>query len=265
MKNVIYYFTGTGNSLAIAKKIAAALGDCELIPVASLKNSPEKIVPVAERTGIVCPVYFLGLPLMVAEFAGRFDRSHAGYTFAVVTFGGSGSEPALRQLDKCISGQNERGLDAGFSVKMPGNYIFMYDAPSGKIEDGILASADHHLGEIIPVIKRCERRGISWSPIGSLIHAVAYPWFVSHARTKDREFTVTDACTSCGTCAAVCPAGNIELVGGRPVWKNRCEVCCGCIHLCPAKAIQAGKKTAARLRYRNPEITPAELKTEYHR
>jgi len=69
MKNVIYYFTGTGNSLAVAKKIAAALGECELVPIASLRDTPA-IAPDAERVGIVCPVYFLGLPLMVAEFAG---------------------------------------------------------------------------------------------------------------------------------------------------------------------------------------------------
>ena len=92
VKNVIYYFTGTGNSLAIAQKIAAALKDCEVIPVAPLKDSPT-IAPVADRVGIVFPVYFLGLPLMVAEFAGRLDRSRAGYTFGVITFGGSGSEP----------------------------------------------------------------------------------------------------------------------------------------------------------------------------
>ena len=73
MKTIIYYFTGTGNSLAAAKKIAAATGDCKLIPIALLQKTSGDIVPVAERVGIVCPVYFSGLPLMVAECAGRLD------------------------------------------------------------------------------------------------------------------------------------------------------------------------------------------------
>ena len=261
MKNVIYYFTGSGNSLAIAQKIAAALEDCEVIPVASLKDSPT-IAPVADRVGIVFPVYFLGLPLMVAEFAGRLDRSRAGYTFGVVTFGGSGSEPALRQLDTLIRKQNEHGLDAGFSVKMPGNYILMYDPPSGKNQEEIFAAADHRLGEMIPAIGRCDHTKLPWSLIGALIHAAAYPWFVSHAHGKAREFTVTDACTSCGTCAEICPAKNIDIVEGRPVWKDRCELCLGCIHLCPAQAIQAGKNTTGRPRYRNPDITIAEMKAK---
>lgn len=261
MKNVIYYFTGTGNSLALAKKIAASLGDCEVIPIASLKDTP-KLAPVADRVGIICPVYFLGLSLMVAEFAARFDRSKAGYTFAVVTFGGSGSEPALRQLDGLVKKQDDRGLDAGFSVKMPGNYILMYDSPDRKSQDELFVSAEHRQKEIVPVIERCEHRKIPWSPAGSLLHAVAYPWFASHARKKAREFTVSSACTSCGTCAAICPAKNIDLVEGRPVWKDRCEVCLGCIQLCPAQAIQAGKKTAGRSRYRNPDIALDELKNK---
>jgi ferredoxin len=261
MKNVIYYFTGTGNSLAIAQKIAAALEDCEVLSIASLKDTPT-IAPVADRVGIVCPVYFLGLPLMVADFVGRFDRSRAGYTFAVVNFGGNGSEPALRQLDTLIRRQDEHGLDAGFSVKMPGNYILMYDPPPGKKQEEIFALADRRLAEMIPAIGRCEHQKLPWSPVGSLIHAVAYPWFVSHARAKAREFTVTDACTSCGICAAICPAKNIDLLEGRPVWKDRCELCLGCIHICPAQAIQAGKKTVGRPRYRNPTIAYADLKKQ---
>lgn len=259
MKTAIYYFTGTGNSLAVAKKIAAVLGDCELVPIASLNDIPGELIPAAERVGIVCPVYFSGLPLMVADFAGRLNCSRTGYTFAVVTFGGSGSGPTLGQLDGLIRKEHGHGLDAGFSVKMPGNYILMYGSPAGKEQADLLTSADSRIAEIVPVIEQCEHRDLPRSLAGGLLHAVVYPWFTSHAHTRDRKFTVTDACTSCGTCVKVCPAGNIDLVQGRPVWKNRCEVCCGCIHLCPAGAIQAGPRTATRQRYRNPSVSIAEL------
>lgn len=86
MKTVIYTFSGTGNSLAAAKTIASALGDCELVPIALLKENA--ITPMADRVGIVCPVYFAGLPLAVASFADRLDVSKARYVFAIVTHGG---------------------------------------------------------------------------------------------------------------------------------------------------------------------------------
>jgi ferredoxin/flavodoxin len=259
MKTIIYFFTGTGNSLAVAKKIAATLDECELVPIASLKDTTGEITPAAQHIGIVSPVYFSGLPMMVAEFAGRLDCSRAGYMFAVVTLGGSGGGPTLRQLDGIIRKKRGRGLDAGFSVKMPGNYIFMYSSPAGKKQADLLASADRRIAEMVPVIGRCEHRNIPLALFGRLIHAVAYSRFISHAHTTDRKFTVTHACTSCGTCVRICPAHNIDLVKGRPVWKGHCEVCCGCIHLCPEEAIQAGPRTVTRHRYRNPSVSITEL------
>jgi hypothetical protein len=53
---------------------------------------------------------------------------------------------------------------------------------------------------------------------------------------------------------------NIELVDKKPVWKHHCELSCGCIHTCPVQAIQAGARTEQWQRYRNPDITVAELK-----
>lgn len=39
MKTAIYYFTGTGNSLAAAKKIVIALGDCEVVAITALRDT----------------------------------------------------------------------------------------------------------------------------------------------------------------------------------------------------------------------------------
>ena len=121
MKTIIYYFTGTGNSLAAAKKIAAVLGDCELVSIASLQNTPGEIVPSADRVGIVCPVYDAGVPRIVAEFVGRLSLIRAGYTFAIVTLGGTGVS-ALHQLNGIVSRKSGKKLDAAWIVKMPGNF-----------------------------------------------------------------------------------------------------------------------------------------------
>jgi ferredoxin len=260
VKTIIYYFTGTGNSLAAAKKIAAVLGNCELVPIASLAETSGDIVPQAERVGIVCPVYFSGLPLMVAECAQRLDPTAAKYLFAVITHGGGGESAALRQLDSILRKRQGRGLDSGFGVVMPGNYILMYESPSGKQQEEILAKADREIAEITELVARCENRGLPSSLIPRVLYTLLYPWFRSHARADDKKFSVNDKCTSCGTCVAICPAKNIELADKKPVWKHHCELCCGCIHNCPVQAIQAGAKTEKWLRYRNPSVTVAELK-----
>jgi ferredoxin len=260
MKTVVYYFTGTGNSLAAAKKIAAALGDCELVPIASLMDTPGDIVPSAERIGIVCPVYFSGLPSMVTSFAERLDLTSVNYLFSVVTHGGGGGSATLRQIDGILKKSSGRGLDAGFAVTMPGNYILMYESPTMKKREMILADADEQVAAIVREIQQGKRQALPFSLFTYVIHVLVYPWFISHVHTDDRKFSVTNACTSCGTCVAICPAGNIELVDKKPVWKHQCELCCGCIHLCPVQAIQAGAKTEKWQRYRNPDITIVELK-----
>lgn len=259
MKTIIYYFTGTGNSLAAAKKIAQSLGETEIVPIAAFRSIAGEIRPAADRIGIVCPVYFSGLPAMVTEFVERLDLTAADYVFAVVTHGGGGGAAALRQLDGILRGRAGRGLDAGFAVSMPGNYILMYEPPAGEKRDRILAAADAEFEAVAGRIGKGERRNLPYAPLTRLIKAVMYPRFLSRVHGDDRRFTVDDRCTSCGTCAAVCPAENIDMVEGRPVWNHRCELCCGCIHLCPAGAIQAGKGTEGRQRYRNPSVELAEL------
>jgi formate hydrogenlyase subunit 6/NADH:ubiquinone oxidoreductase subunit I len=260
MKTIIYYFTGTGNSLAAARAISSVIGNCELVPIASLAGSSERIVPLADRVGIVSPVYFAGLPVMVAGFVERLDLSHAEYVFSLVTYGGSGATSALKQLDGILRNSNSRGLDAGFVVKMPGNYVLMYSSPAGAKQEKLLAMANEQLAGIAKSVDRCERRALPSSFFANLVHTLAYPRFASHVHEDDRKFTVDEKCTSCGTCTAVCPANNIELVDGRPVWKHHCELCCGCIHLCPVGAIQAGKATEKRVRYRNPAVSIQELR-----
>jgi ferredoxin len=195
---------------------------------------------------------------MVAEFAGKLDLSGSAYTFALVTLGGSGGASTLRQLSDILSKRPGRGLDAGFTIRMPGNYILMYGSPSGNKRDRVLASADKSLETIVASIKRGDKK-MPFSAFGGLIHHLVYPRFAAGVHERDQAFSVSDACTSCGTCRDICPAKNIDLVDGRPVWKHRCELCCGCIHLCPPKAIQAGKKTAGRVRYQNPHVTVADL------
>jgi ferredoxin/flavodoxin len=263
MKTVIYYFTGTGNSLAVAKKIAAALKDCELVPIASLQGTSGAIVPAADRVGIVCPVYDAGVPRIVAGFAGSLDLSSAGYTFAIVTMGGTGVS-ALHQLNGILKKRHGTKLDAAFTVKMPGNFPPVSRPPAGEKRDKILAAADDHLAMIAQSIDQGLAVPPGLSPLSSLLRCFVYPPFFKNVHGMDKEFTVSDACTSCGTCAQVCPVGNIVMENDRPAWQHRCELCCACLHFCPVEAIQLNmmQGTKGRGRYRHPDVTLADMKTQ---
>ncbi len=74
---------------------------------------------------------------------------------------------------------------------------------------------------------------------------------------KAKAFTVSDACTSCGHCAAVCPLGNIRLDGGKPVWGTECTHCMACICGCPTSAIEYGRASVGKPRYQCPDLPDA--------
>jgi ferredoxin len=261
MKTIIYYFTGTGNSLAAAKSICTHLGDCELVSIASLAGTSGEIQPGADRVGIVCPVYDFGLPSIVAEFVQRLDLSLAGYCFAVLTMGGFGGS-ALHQIDDLVFAHTKRHLDAAFAVRMVGNFVPLYDPPMGAKREKLLADADRRFTEIAGSIDKglIVRPGIA--VFSGLMKRFMYDGFIRQIHNADKNFIADETCTSCGTCAAVCPVKNIEMVEEKPVWKHHCELCCACIHFCPVAAIQYGPKTKKRGRYRNPSVTIADMKKQ---
>jgi ferredoxin/flavodoxin len=263
MKTVIYYFTGTGNSLSVAKKIAAALKDCDLVPISLLQKTNGNIVPEADRAGIVCPVYDAGVPRIVAEFAERLDLSRAGYTFAIVTMGGTGVS-ALHQLSTILGNEHGGKLDAAFSVKMPGNFPPVGRPPVAEKTDSILAAADKHLATIALTIDQGVAVPPGFSPVSSLMRCLLYPPFFRNVHGMDTSFSVEETCTSCGTCAKVCPVGNITMEKDRPVWQHRCELCCACLHFCPVEAIQLNtmRGTKGRGRYRHPDLKVSDMEAQ---
>ena len=57
-------------------------------------------------------------------------------------------------------------------------------------------------------------------------------------------------CIGCGKCEKLCPMNNITLPNGRPVWGDNCTQCMACICYCPTEAIEYGKKSLGKPRYR---------------
>lgn len=252
-QNPIFYFSGTGTCLNAARRICAELPEFSPVPVAALAH--EKNVTVdADAAGFVFPLYYTGLPLLVADFARKLAFARPCRVFAVVACG-SPRGWALHQLDGLLSRLGVR-LSAGFYLPGQSNYVPYNDLLSQHGIDVRVAAGEAKLGEIVRRLKDGE-----WSveeERGFLTHAV-YPYFVHAVPRWDRHFRADKNCTACGTCAQVCPVNNIELKQGKPEWKHRCQFCLACIHFCPQKAIQWKDVTQSRGRYHYKGISAADI------
>ncbi|MDR2515376.1 MAG: EFR1 family ferrodoxin [Christensenellaceae bacterium] len=252
-KNLVFYFSGTGNSLHMAKTIAQTLGDTELFPLPAALRGRRPSEAAYERVGFVFPVYFWGMPNLVSRFLAQAELPRADYLFAAVNYGGLPGN-CLGQLKRALVARG-LPLHAAFSLKMPGNYLAAYNVFKNSERSAIAAQAKiERIAELI-----LQKQPKNPPPLGFL-----FPSFSSSRAAlpkKDELFEVSAACTGCGSCAALCPVQNIEPnEEGKPRFLHRCEQCMACAQSCPALAIGFRGARRAERRYKHPGVSWAELR-----
>lgn len=247
--NSIYYFTGTGNSLQIAEDLAEKIGECSVNKIAGYNG--EKID--GEVLGIVYPVYNWGIPLIIRDFLNKLNVSESTMIYAVADCGGLPGK-ALDMTDDILKSRG-RKLSGGFIIKMPGNYIIGYGAPSEENQKKAFSKEKKRVEYIGECIKNKKTLPIEKS------HALIDRLFTNHFYKEvpgfheaDKNFIVRDKCIGCGLCAKRCPVGNIRIKDGKPQWNHNCELCLSCLQSCPKEAINYGDKTLGRKRYFNPNV-----------
>ena len=248
---MIILFSGTGNSLLVARELQRYLGgEIETVEGERLVNPSGAMIeiPSGEPVVWVMPVYSWSIPPVMETFIRkvRMKGAHEVPHFLVVTCGDDIGF-ADNRWRKLIGrrGWNPRG---SFSVTMPNTYVCMkgFDVDSPEVAARKLDAMPGRVEAIVAAINR----GFSESDVnrGSwawLKTAVVYPWFRAFAMST-KPFTSTSACISCGLCSRSCPMENITMHNGRPQWGSRCALCLRCYHICPSHAVAYGHETASK-------------------
>jgi Pyruvate/2-oxoacid:ferredoxin oxidoreductase delta subunit len=245
-----------------------------LIPIASLVDR-NSIEVDSEIMGIVFPVYYGELPVIIKRFAEKLVNIQDKYIFAVCTFGGSAgySLKLLRNIIRARGGE----IAATYRVHMPQNsfakpwekHATLYASWKRKSRRVARNTNNRSEGDffkhiflapvflladfIVNLMKPSYRKSfikLSNSPedltTDELIHR------------NDTSYSANENCNRCGLCAKVCPVQNIETTDDGPVWLHHCENCLACYNWCPNKAIRGGI-AAEGYYYRHPDIRAADI------
>lgn len=249
---MIFYFTGTGNSLFAAKRIHEELNH-EIIDISRAVEEKKfsYILSENEGVGFVIPVYYYGIPSIVEDFIRNLDLKYTGspFIFSVMTCGASigGADRMLKGMLK----DREMKLSAVYSLPMVDNFIFGYDLADQADQVIALNNAESKLKYIMKSIQVRGTSDKSSTVLDRMLTGIAYPLYRKGRKTK--KFYSDDKCTSCSLCEEICPANAIKMVDGKPEWiKEQCIHCVACINRCPVNAIQYGTATQKRRRYVHP-------------
>ena len=146
---MIFYFTGTGNSLAAAQTIARATDDLLVDIGAAYKYKDfDFTLAQGEQLGFVFPVYNYTTPPIIDAFlkrarfrTGNKETFTPDYCFAVISCGAFVGSTA-RVFGKRLLDAQGINLDASFSVKSVGNCTYLYAPAQGEKRKRLLAGAE---------------------------------------------------------------------------------------------------------------------------
>lgn len=221
----IFYFTGTGNSLAVAKRLSG-----ELVSIPQVMKERDFVFK-DEAIGIIFPLYCLNPPKMVREFLSK-AKFNTDYLFAVATYGNLAGA-SMQELQK--------------SLKLYGyqfhymNTLLMVDnfLPNFEIneETSLMKKkkTEECLEKIVADIH--SRRHYIPKPTQKDMDLFAMCFSLMEQQDKGenaKAFFVNRDCISCGICVKVYPANNITLKE-QVIFHDQCESCFACIHACPKK------------------------------
>ena len=268
---MILYFSGTGNSEYVAKRIAQKTGDEVQNLFQRLRDNDHSEMNSEKPWVIVCPVYAWQMPHILRDWLLQTRLTGDDRIYFVMTCGSNIAGAGL--YAKEVASQMGLTYQGTAPVVMPENYIAMFKTPDQEKALEIVIRAEESIDRIAELIAGeayLEELG------GGRLQSMLMNWGLYKFGISDKKFAAGDSCTACGQCVRICPTENIYLSGPeikvpkiekiedidqeepkagarRPVWSGRCIHCMACINRCPFQAIEYGTASVGKERYRCPK------------
>lgn len=246
----IIYFTGTGNSLHVAKTLC---DETYSIP----KLIEKEIYSIKDKElGIIFPCYLYGMPEIVERYLKKVEIN-SEYTFIIVTMG-SKDNGTLQSVEEIFK---KKGISIQYTnhIAMIDNFLPLYDI-NVELKNKKHAEIEEKIHQIKKDITQHEEEKVEISKKQHILTKITRPIrnnFI--AKRGDIVLYSNNKCNNCKLCETYCPISNIKIIENKVKFKHECQMCMRCVHICPTNALHArGEKSDAR--YINENINLTELK-----
>lgn len=257
---MIFYFTGTGNSLYAAKCISKKLND-RLISIAQCMKDKKYTFECDknENIGFVYPVYGWRPPKIVLDFIKKMiiKNKPNKYVYSVFTYGGT--EEATAEVMAAALKRKNITLSGSYKILMPTNNILISKNIITNEENTRRINDEEKECSIISKNIINKTQNYSKKHL-SLIKSHLIGGCLFKLWPKVIKFYVQDSCRGCGLCIKSCPKGALKKENDKIVRdSSKCLMCMKCINCCPSEAIQFGEKTVSKKRYKHPQYKMTEI------
>lgn len=244
---MILWFSGSGNSLYVARQLAQRTNDSLLHfnDATSADLSCEKVI------GLVYPTYSYDTPLRIKELLMNIRFPKDAYVWIVTTCGSTPGN-SIWTARKMLQMQ---GVEVAYSriLSMPDSSAITFGndahAQQSKLET-LPAQLDEMARNICARTHRLEHSGRTIT--GTVVNSKL---FFPIATAAVKQQVNTDKCIGCGICTKVCPNSNISLVDKKAHIGSHCTQCLACVHFCPHQAMEIRHKTTKKEnQYHHPEV-----------
>lgn len=278
MKILILYFSGTGNTEFVSKYIKDHLTAEEHdITLCSIESFKKGNISQYDTLFFGFPVYACGVPNFIEDYLKDIRGTATKTVFIFCTkafFTGVAMEQALKIFRK-------RGYTplSYADVNMPGSDGLAFSKKDSKMVSKIehmdfskLEKVDQMIDKSKRFIKDFEKNNLNEkginikSTIGNFLASkLLGAGFQVAEKIMAKKFWANENCSRCLKCERICPSKNIKVKDDGVSFGDKCYLCMRCLHQCPKEAIQMGKGTIGKFRWKGPmgDYNPLKIKAPH--
>ena len=189
---MVLYFSGTGNSKYIAKRIAEAIQENAVDLNMKIKENDTSPLQTGRDVIIVTPTYAWRIPKIVSEWIDKTEFIDGKRIWFVMNCGSEIGNAA--KYNQELSEQKKLQYMGTSQILMPENYIAMFDAPEAEEARKIIAKAEPDIEKVIAYIRNGKkfclpRNNLYDRFMSGPVNPIFYKFFV-----KANAFQVNDSC-----------------------------------------------------------------------